>query len=88
MNEGAQEKKKKEMKFVKANETKLRTVGWGWGVPSENGLGSPPLSPREDQKTQESSDGREKTKPMSHITLKISVSNKAIGFEHLKITHK
>lgn len=26
------------MKFVKANETKLRTVGWGWGVPSENGL--------------------------------------------------
>lgn len=32
------------------------------------------LCPREKQKTLESSDGNEKTKSMSHITLKISVS--------------
>lgn len=76
-------------------------MGVGWGGkndfrkqpgPHWANSGSPEEArrgPREDQKTQESSEGREKTKTNEpYHTQNICVSNKAIGSEHWKITHK
>lgn len=84
-----------------ANE-RAEEYGWGEGeewlqkthtgptwAPLEEAREPPAPCPGEDQKTQEPSGGREKTKTdePSH-TPNICVSNKAIGFGHLKITHK